>query len=313
MRPDGPRPEVVPEPEPVTPGPDGSTIEQTPSDRSPASAAETEPDPQGHAEPVVEVEGEGVESTDPGPPMHVADPARRRALLPWLIVAGTVLVLGSIAFGLTFTPLFRADEIRVGGEAHLSEAKILRIAGLGPGTNLLHADLAGAQRRLERQPWIARATITRSLPHTLDINVVERVPVAITVAGGHRVLVSVQGVPLGGAGSTQAFPAVTSPEGTGDLTPSALRTGAEAAAAMPPGLRAGIGSITVDADGAIVVRTGNGILVTYGDDTQLEAKAQSLKAVLAWAVREGKSLATVDVTVPGAPTARLDGGAVVTR
>jgi cell division septal protein FtsQ len=314
MQPD-PRPAAATDPElavseaaDATSGPE---MTDPSASTTPGTAFATTPGRADQAEPTVEVEGTGDEAQGTDPPTHVADPARRRAILPWAIVVIVVLLLGSIAFGLTFTPLFRADQIRISGEGHLSEAQILRIAGLGSDTNLLHADFEGAQRRLERQPWIARATISRSLPHHLDIQVVERVPVATAVAEGRRVLVSIQGVNLGGAGDVRAFPGVTSAEGTGDMTRAALRTGAEAAAAMPPGLSTQIDTIAVDGDGAIVVRTGGGILVTYGGPTQLEAKAQSLKAILAWAAREGKSLATVDVTVPGAPTVRLRGGASV--
>jgi cell division protein FtsQ len=271
------------------------------------------PNPVDQTQPEVEVEGVDEPVGGPIRAAHVANPARRRALRPWLIAASVVLVLGSIAFGLTYTPLFRADQIRIRGEAHLSEAKILKVAGLGPATNLLHADLAGAQRRLEQEPWIARASVSRSLPHGLDIQVVERVPVATTVSGGRRVLVSIEGVVLGNAGNVSGFPVVLSPEGSEDLSLDELRAGGRVATAMPTGLRAQVDAITVDGDGAIVVRTGSGVLVTYGDDTQLQAKAQSLKAVLAWAARGGESLATVDVTVPGSPTAGLTGGPVVER
>lgn len=278
----------------------------------------SEPTAEGQGEPTLDVEGSGTQEEVAGPDgtarlPHVADPARRRALVPWLIGAGVVAVLGGIAFGLTYTPLFRADEIRVEGAGHLSEAKVLKIAGLGPDSNLLYADLAAAERRLERQPWISQATVTRSLPHTLDIQVVERAPVATAVTAGHRVLVSADGVALGGVPAVHALPIITSPEGSADLTRATLRVGAEASAAMPAGLRAQIESITVDAAGTISVRMRGGVLVTYGDDSQLDAKGQSLKAVLAWAARESRPLATVDVSVPGSPTARLIGGAVVAR
>ncbi len=273
----------------------------------------SESSPPGQAEPRVEVEGAVDEAS--GRPVHVADPARRRAILPWLIAAGTLLVVGGLAFGLTFTPMFRASDLRIEGEAHFSEAKILRIAGLSADTNLLHADLSGAVRRLEHQPWIARAAITRSLPHTLDIRIVERVPVARTVASNRPLLVSAGGTILGGSGSGSGagFPLLSSMDGVGELSASALRTGAAAAGALPPALRPQVRTIDVDAQGALVLRISTGIEVTYGDSTQLEAKAQSLMAVLAWAEREGKSLASIDVTVPGSPTASLTSGTIVAR
>lgn len=87
----------------------------TPADDPGAADAPAEPTDLGpaHGEGSVEVEGDGGPTTDL--PSHIADPARRRAILPWLVAVAVVSLVGLIAFGLTFTPLFRADVIHVGG------------------------------------------------------------------------------------------------------------------------------------------------------------------------------------------------------
>lgn len=309
MRPDGPPTDVDPQVSSADP-PLGAGLSAVPEASAPSHPGDAQ------AEPTVEVEAtpfEIVDRVDPMVAAHVADPDRRRALLPWVIAGSLALALAAIAFAATFTPLFRADAITIVGESHLSEARILKIAGLGPDTNLVHTDLMGAEQRLRSQPWVAEATITRSLPHGLEIRVVEREPAATTLADGRRVLVSTDGVILGGARNASELPRVTAPEGGGNVRAEALAVGAQVSAAMPTGLRSAVATITVDAEGAVVVRTGRGVLVTYGDASQLEAKAQSLKAVIDWATREHKNLASVDVTVPGSPTARLGGGVVVAR
>ena len=79
---------------------------------------------------------------------------------------------------------------------------------------------------------------------------------------------------------------------------------------MPVALQRRTGSISVGPDGSVAVETLTHIVVTYGDGSQLEAKGQTLKAVLDWSEREGVALAAVDVTVPGAPTARRYGAPV---
>ena len=74
-------------------------------------------------------------------------------------------------------------------------------------------------------------------------------------------------------------------------------------------LRATVATVMVADDGSIQMQTRLGVMVTYGDASQAEAKAQALTAVLEWAASQGKTLSAVDVTVPGAPTAQLAGGA----
>jgi hypothetical protein len=52
--------------------------------------------------------------------------------------------------------------------------------------------------------------------------------------------------------------------------------------------------------------------VSYGRLDEWTAKAQALAAVLGWADEEGAHLEQIDVSVPGAPTARLADGALAT-
>lgn len=269
--------------------------------------AETKVEGEG-SPPQLPLEGETWTSARPA---HAADPDRRRKLMPWAFAAATAVVLGASAVGMSYSPLFRADRIVVRGESRLSEARVLKVAGLGASTNLLHANLGAAERRLEANPWIASASVTRQLPHGLQITVVERTAVAVADDGaGPPVLVSAQGTPLGPVPAGTALPAVTTTDGTSPPDPAAMRTGAAVAAAMPPGLLSRAASITVGADGSIWVETDTHVMARYGDDTQLAAKGQALKAVLDYAANEGKVISEIDVTVPGAPTGRLAGAPV---
>ncbi len=86
-------------------------------------------------------------------------------------------------------------------------------------------------------------------------------------------------------------------------------------AAMPVPLRQQVVTVTVGQDGSIFVVTGTGVTVTYGDGSHLGAKAESLSAVLDYVAGAHEPIASVDVSVPGAPTATRPGGlaAVVGR
>ena len=238
----------------------------------------------------------------------MADPELRRRLLPWAIVGVTLIVLVSAAVGFTYTPYFHASAISVSGESHLSEAAVLRIAGLGPDTNVFHVDRLAAERRLEHNPWIKSATVTRSLPRTLTVVVAERTAVAIVTAGKTAMLVAADGTLLGPSAQGQVLPHIATLDSTGAATTQAVRIGGHIVAAMPAALRPLVESVAVDLDGSVTVQTTTGVTATYGDTTQLVAKGQSLLAVLDYAQSRHVTLAAVDVTVPGAPTASLPSG-----
>jgi cell division protein FtsQ len=218
----------------------------------------------------------------------------------------------------SYTPFFRARIVTVSGEAHLSQAAILRIAHLGPGTNVFHLNLRAAERRLERDPWIARAKVTRHLPHTLSIVVVERVPVALAStgsAGSPPLLLAGDGTVLGPAAGSPGLPRVGTNDGTGTASTVELREGAQVVAAMPVALRQQVATVVVGDDGSVLVVTGTGVTVTYGDGSHLVAKAEALSAVLTYVAGAHEAVVSVDVSVPGAPTANRPGGlaAVVGR
>ena len=279
---------VVPEAtEPAAAAPEAAVI--LAADREPPAAAVV---PTG-----------AVVSTGGAPWAHVANPVRRRALMPWAVVAGVVVVLGAGAVGLTYTPVFHAKTISVSGEARLSEQRILKIAGIGPGTDVFHADLAGAERRLEKNPWIANAVITRHLPSSLSVVITERVPVALTrSADGSLGYLALDGTVLAPAHGKPILPEVKAAPGA-SADPSMLATGAAVAKALPPSLLPQVASISVDPAGSVVLGMRSGVTATYGDGSDLAAKGQALKAVLTYAAQHGGVVASVDVEVPGAPTA----------
>jgi hypothetical protein len=75
---------------------------------------------------------------------------------------------------------------------------------------------------------------------------------------------------------------------------------------MAPSLRARVDRVVVTPDGLALVVDGS-IEVGFGGPTDALAKAQALRAILDYAAREDRSLLSVDVSVPGAPTATFVG------
>jgi cell division protein FtsQ len=247
----------------------------------------------------------------PAVAVHVADPALRRRLAPWAIVVGALAIVGGVGVGASYTPVFEAKTILVKGEHHLARSQVLKLAHLSNATNLLHADLGAAERRLERNPWVQDAQVSRSLPSTLKVDLTERVPAAHIGVGSSLILVAADGTDLGTTARSNDLPRVLSLGSTDAPTGEALVAGAEVAGALPVDLRPAVATVSVGGDGAILLILRSGVSVTYGDGSEAVAKGEALRAILAYAQDQRLSLDSVDVTVPEAPTATLASGASV--
>lgn len=234
--------------------------------------------------------------------------ARGRRIAKILALACVVLAL---AAGVVLrSPLLEARTIHVRGAAHVSRADVLRIAGISRGTNVATFDAGAAERRLEDDPWIAEATIGKHLPSTLVIVVRERQPVAVSEIGGVRRLVASDGTALNLVTAAALLPSIAAADPTSPaLTAGEIRDAARAIGAMPLGVRRSVARVAVLADGELRVDLASGAPVLFGPATDLAAKAQALRALLAYAARQGRTIVAADVQVPTAPTARLVAGA----
>jgi len=117
--------------------------------------------------------------------------ACRRALVravPALIALGAIAAASTAAwFGyhwLTTSDRFAVETIEVHGAERLSADRVRALSGLDLGDNVFLVDLAGVERSLENEPWIASATATRELPDRIIVEITERTPAALVELGG---------------------------------------------------------------------------------------------------------------------------------
>ncbi|MCA1828697.1 MAG: cell division protein FtsQ/DivIB [Myxococcales bacterium] len=83
----------------------------------------------------------------------------------------------------TLSPAFALNEIRFSGLSHAQEGDLVKRSGLSLGQNLFRADLANAGRAMESHPWVDSALLTRRLPGTLMVSVLEHHPAALVQLG----------------------------------------------------------------------------------------------------------------------------------
>jgi hypothetical protein len=108
----------------------------------------------------------------------------RRGAVILLLGTLAVLLLAGLFRGLKFTASlffsrnerFELKHINITTDGRLLPAQLQEYSGLQAGTNLFCVDFDRLRRRLEEVPLVENVIISRQLPDTLSIAVVERVP-----------------------------------------------------------------------------------------------------------------------------------------
>jgi cell division protein FtsQ len=102
---------------------------------------------------------------------------------------GGVAALSVAALWTGYARVMASDRLRVGrvqvhGSRFLSEGEVRELLGPAVGENILSLDIDSLKGRLRSSPWVAEATVRRTLPDTLEVEIEERVPVALVEANG---------------------------------------------------------------------------------------------------------------------------------
>jgi cell division protein FtsQ len=243
-------------------------------------------------------------------PAELIGRGRRRASRAVLVVAAAAAIL-TVAVVFARSSFFSVRHVSVQGAEHLSAAKVIRESGV-QGRNAIWLDAAAVERSLERDPWIATASVTRSLPSSVSIRIVERVPVAVLQSPGVGYsLVAADGTVLGSPSKPGRLPVIQAgaipnqAQGTFSGSTSVL-------AALSGDVRDRVAVISQDASGDVAIRMRSGTTVRFGPSTQIQAKADALSAVLAYADEHKVRVASIDVRFPAAPSARLGDGSSIT-
>ncbi|MBC2710350.1 MAG: FtsQ-type POTRA domain-containing protein [Desulfosarcina sp.] len=127
-------------------------------------------------------------------------PFRDRAVFTAKALLGVLaLVAVSGAFILVYdyftqTRHFQARHIVVTGQQRMNRRQVLKIAGVGPQTNILSVNLTTTRKRLLADPWIADVAVSREIPSGLRIYIQEEEPLAMLDMGdGHGFLINIAG------------------------------------------------------------------------------------------------------------------------
>jgi cell division protein FtsQ len=209
-----------------------------------------------------------------------------------LAAAAAVLVLtGCAGWVAGFTGILGVRSVVVHGTGAVPAGTVLAAAAVPAGTPLIRLDTAGISRRVGAIGGIRQARVSRSWPHTVRIDVVERTPLAVVPRGSALFLVDSDGVLF------QQVSAV--PPGLPRLvvarpgsTDQAMRAALVVIGSLAAPLRRAVQVVEAPTPDSVTLGLRDGRTVIWGGPQESAAKARVLGALL---TRRGSSY---DVSTP---------------
>jgi cell division protein FtsQ len=105
-----------------------------------------------------------------------------RAILVLQAVGGLLIALAAAWTGyakVMASERLKVARVEVRGSHFLSEGEVRELLGPAVGENILTLDIEALKTRLRDSPWVADATVGRTLPDTVRVEIRERVPLAL--------------------------------------------------------------------------------------------------------------------------------------
>ena len=121
------------------------------------------------------------------PPRRTRLRARRRGWTSRAVLAlqlGGALLVALSGLWTAYSKVMASERLRVArvevrGGHFLSEGEVRELLGPAVGENILNLDIEALKGRLRASPWVADATVSRTLPDVLRVEIRERVPLAL--------------------------------------------------------------------------------------------------------------------------------------
>ncbi|WP_437969599.1 FtsQ-type POTRA domain-containing protein [Sorangium sp. So ce260] len=109
-----------------------------------------------------------------------------------VLIASTAVAWGARRY-IVSSPRFAVRTVLVDGVQRRTAEQVASSGGIEVGKNIFTLDLELASASISTDPWIERATVTRKLPSTIHVSVVEREAQALVAIGGDLYLATRDG------------------------------------------------------------------------------------------------------------------------
>lgn len=105
-------------------------------------------------------------------------------------LVSSVAVLAGLGVGAWYahrwavsSPTFALQRISFQGLSRATQDELLKLSGLSRGQNLFRLDASTIERAMDSHPWVKEVELSRHLPASVSVRVVEHVPVAMVSLG----------------------------------------------------------------------------------------------------------------------------------
>ena len=225
----------------------------------------------------------------------------RRQRRGWLIAGGAVVALALFVAVCTFTPLTAVRDVRIEGAQAVPQDDLARALARFDGVPLALVDDTQVHRALEVFPLVQRYQIERIPPHTLVVQIEERVPVIAIERNGTFEQFDAAGVKVG-VGETAPDGVPVGSAAITDLASPAFAEAARIVRDMPQELRARVTGVTASSAQDVTLTLENGLQVMWGGDADTRRKAVVLQTMLK--ALGDRPIEHIDVSSPDAPVFR---------
>lgn len=183
---------------------------------------------------------------------------------------------------------FNLREIEVRGCQLADEQAIEKLSGLTKGTNLFKINKREIIAGVELHPLIKTVHLTRRIPHTVILEIEERLPFAILVGEGEYLVVDVEGVCLKQVEDLQEFnlpliSGLTVPAELTlgeELTEAGLGVALELLNSLEEGFLAEIAEIDASTPYNLTLKMLQGVVINFGSLEGIERKLQIIRELL---------------------------------
>jgi len=111
-------------------------------------------------------------------------------------IAGALYATGSFLLTSPEMSLLHPDQVAIQGNHYVTRANVLEIFSVDRGRSVLRIPLDARRKQLEALPWVEHAVVRRALPNRVEVEIVERSPIAFLREDGELALVDLHGVIL---------------------------------------------------------------------------------------------------------------------
>lgn len=227
-----------------------------------------------------------------------------------IAVAAVLLVI----FGSIFvyrSDLFHVNNVQINGVSHLTSQEITEIAAVPADSTLLRLDAAGIKQRLEDNAWVQSATIHRSLPDTIVIDVTERTPGAVVRINDKQTWVISTDCSWLSAATEDDWNndmriidvsnSIAQPVSGSECTDGGIKNALAILDGISDDLKSQIQSISAESSIKTSLNLKNGITVAFGDSSNIQLKEAAINELLS---QYAGKISYINVRVPSSPTYR---------